>query len=455
MPPHTFEDLTGWGRYPIHRCHVARPEAQAAVVGLLQEGDQASYIPRGLGRGYGDAALNEDGGVVDQTRLDRFLAFDAGDGLLRVEAGVPFSDLLEVCLPRGWFPPVTPGTQHVTVGGALAANVHGKNHHTDGAIADHVEQVTLATPAQGVVTCSPTEDPELFWATLGGMGLTGAILTATLRLKPVSSAYIQTDRHRSDDLAGTLEALAATDATTYAVAWIDALAPGSSRGRGVVVSGEHATGKQAQEVTETPLDRPSRSSRRLPIKAASWLLGPATARVFNAVYHRTHGPRQGELVDLDSFFYPLDALDSWNRVYGSRGFLQHQAVLPKDAGLEAIQTQLDHVAESSVGSYLAVLKRMGPEDPGPLSFPMEGYTLALDLPRDPGAEAVARELAEVTADQGGRVYLAKDAVMDAGLLEAMYPEAARFREVKDRVDPDGDLASSLSDRVGLTEEGGR
>lgn len=455
MPAHTSKDLTGWGRYPVHRCHVARPEAQASVTRLLQQGDQATYIPRGLGRSYGDAALNEDGGIIDKTRLDRLLAFDAEEGLLRVEAGVPFSDLLAVCLPRGWFPAVTPGTQHVTVGGALAANVHGKNHHTDGAIADHVEQITLATPARGVVTCSPTEDPELFWATLGGMGLTGAILTATLRLRPVTSAYIHMDRRQTRDLDGTLDTLATTDASTYSVAWIDALAPGSSRGRGIVVSGDHATGEQALEVTKAPLDPPSRASRRLPMTPASWVLSRQTARVFNAIYHQAHGPRQGELVDLDRFFYPLDALDGWNRVYGDRGFLQHQAVLPKTTGREAVQAQLEHVAESSIGAYLAVLKRMGPADPGPLSFPMAGYTLALDLPREPGSETVARDLAELTADQGGRVYLAKDAVLDHELLEAMYPETDRFRQVKDRVDPDQRLASSLSDRVGLTGEAGR
>lgn len=452
MQPHEARDLAGWGRYPVQRCHVARPEKRATVQRLLDAGDQPSYIARGLGRSYGDAALNEDAGVVDDTRLDRLLAFDPDTGRVRVEAGVPLADLIDVFLPRGFFLPVTPGTKHVTVGGALAANVHGKNHHVDGAIAEHVERFTLATPAEGIVACSRDENPELFWATLGGMGLTGVILTATLGLIPVESAYVVLDRDRTGDLDATLDAFDEDEAYRYSVAWLDTLATGDAMGRGVVMRGDHAPRDVAEAVTDDPLAVPERSRLSVPVTLPSWLLNGATARAFNAAYHRANGPVDDEPVDLEAFFYPLDRVEAWNRAYGRDGFLQHQSVVPLDGGREAVRELVEAVVDSRLGSFLAVLKRMGPGDEGPLSFPMEGYTLALDLPRTTGVDALCDELDRITVRHGGRVYLAKDAMLDRATFDAMYSQAERFTKVKRRVDPDDRLSSSLARRVGLVQE---
>ena len=439
-----MQRLSGWGRHPVQTCRLYRPEKTAELSELLASRPEGGVISRGLGRAYGDAALNADGGVVSHLRLDRMLAFDAATGVLECEGGVSFADVVETFLPRGFFLPVTPGTKHVTVGGALACDVHGKNHHRDGTIASFVDSFRLLTPARGVLECSRTENAEVFRATLGGMGLTGAILSARLRLLPVESAWVSVDYRRARGVDELL-AMLADDGARYSVAWIDALATGASLGRGVMMRGGHAP---ASAVPGDPLRPKAPRSLRAPVDAPSLALNRFTVGAFNRVYRAAHRDAEGKIVSLDSFFYPLDRVRDWNRLYGRRGFVQYQAVVPLDAARQ-LTALLERIARSGRASFLTVLKRFGPGNEAPLSFPMAGWTLALDLPVAAGLPELLRELDRIVLDAGGRVYLAKDSALDPATFAAMYPRAEEFRTVRRTLDPDGVLTSSLARRVGL------
>jgi FAD/FMN-containing dehydrogenase len=431
----------------VQSCRVYRPEKVAELRQVLAEGGAGGLVSRGLGRAYGDAALNADGAVVSHLRLNRMLGFDAETGVLECEGGVSFAEIIDALLPRGWFLPVTPGTKFVTVGGALACDVHGKNHHRDGTIASFVDSFRLLTPARGEIVCSRDENAEVFWATLGGMGLTGAIVSARIRLLRVESAFVRVDHDRSKDLDASLERFSSSDQEyRYSVAWIDCLARGAALGRGVLMRGDHAP---ASAVAGDPLARRGKERARVPLDAPALLLNRFTVGAFNRLYHAAHPDREGRLASLDAFFYPLDAVGAWNRLYGRRGFVQYQLVVPPDGGREALVKVLEKVAKSGRASFLAVLKRFGEANAGPLSFPTAGWTLALDMPVAAGLTEMLRELDAIVLDAGGRVYLAKDAALDAATFAAMYPHAERFREVKRAVDPDGVLTSSLARRVGL------
>ncbi|HYJ78939.1 MAG TPA: FAD-binding oxidoreductase [Longimicrobiaceae bacterium] len=448
MIPSSVQRLSGWGRHPVQSCRVYRPEKVAELRELLGSPPEGGLVSRGLGRAYGDAALNARGGVVSHLRLNRMLAFDPATGVLECEGGVSFAEIVDAFLPRGWFLPVTPGTREVTVGGAVACDVHGKNHHRDGTLARFVEGFRLLTPARGAVDCSRAADAELFRATLGGMGLTGAVLRARLRLLPVESAWMTVDYSRTADLDGALERFAADDAGyRYSVAWIDCLARGRSLGRGVLMRGDHAP---AARVRGEPFAGRPAARARVPLDAPSALLNRLTVGAFNRLYHALHRDRAGVLVPIDRFFYPLDGVRDWNRLYGRRGLVQHQSVVPFVRG-DALARMLERVAAAGRGSFLAVLKRFGPAGEGVLSFPAEGHTLALDFPVAAGLAELLRELDRIVLDAGGRVYLAKDASLNAATFAAMYPAAGRFRAVKAEVDPEGVLSSSLARRVGLVD----
>jgi len=443
--------LAGWGRFPVETCRLFRPEKRAGIGGVLDAGGQPHYISRGLGRSYGDAALNRGAGVISHLRLNRFLSFDPAAGVLECEAGASFDEILAFALPRGFMLPVTPGTRFVTVGGAIAADVHGKNHHHDGTIARYVDELTLLTPGEGVLRCSATENAEVFWATAGGMGLTGAILSARLRLRRGESAHVRVDHVRAPDLDAALDAFARTDADyPYSVAWIDCLAKGRSMGRSVLMLGDHAPADALPRSVRDPLARPERTRPGVPFDLPSATLNRLTVGAFNALYYATHRDGAGKLVPLDAFFYPLDAVPGWNRLYGRRGFVQYQAAVPMEAGPAAVAALLERISRSGRSSFLAVLKRFGPANPGLLSFPVAGYTLALDLPAGPGIGEFVHGLNRLALERGGRVYLAKDALLDAETFAAMYPALPRFREIRRRLDPEGRLSSSLSRRVGIT-----
>lgn len=442
--------LGGWGRYPVARCQVFRPERRADVAETLAAKAASTFIARGLGRSYGDAALNADGGVIVHDRLDRMLAFDSATGELFCEAGVSFDDIIRWGLPRGWFPPVTPGTKFVTVGGAIAADVHGKNHHRDGTLAAFVRELTLLTADGETLRCSRDERPDVFWATVGGMGLTGMILDARVRLRPVESGWVRVDYRKARDLADTLGVFAASDAgSPYSVAWIDCLARGRATGRAVIMHGEHASAAEVRAAGRPLLPRRGGVAVSVPCEVPGALLNPLTVRLFNALYYATHHDARGRLVDVDRFFYPLDGVGHWNRLYGRRGFVQYQVVLPTEEGGRGLVALLERLSGSRRPSFLAVLKRLGPANPGLLSFPRDGYTLALDLPVRPGLVEFLRELDRLVLDRGGRVYLAKDATATAEAVRVMYPRLDEFRAVKARLDPRGVISSSLARRVGL------
>ena len=447
--------LSGWGNYPVESCHVSRPETEGALRKVVLRGEQPTYISRGLGRAYGDSALNRDQGVILQTAQDRLLAFDAQHGRLVCEAGVSFAEIIEVFLPRGWALPTTPGTKFVTVGGAIAADVHGKNHHGDGSLGNYVIELQLLTATGQVLDCSRDENPDIFWATIGGMGLTGCIVSATIQLVPVETAHLHVDYHRTANLGATLECFAATNRDhRFSVAWIDCLGRGNALGRSVVMLGNYAPLSALPAALQAkPLRLPRRRQVSVPFYLPSVALNSWSVGIFNEAYYRRH-PDGRRLVDWDSFFYPLDSVLHWNRIYGRRGFLQYQVVFPPQTSHDALTRLLERLAARKQVPFLAVLKSMGPAGPGWLSFPFEGHTLALDLPHcGETMDRIMRELDDLVLENGGRLYLAKDATMSAETFRAMYPGLARFRQLKAGIDPDNRFSSSQARRLGIV--GGR
>jgi FAD/FMN-containing dehydrogenase len=438
--------LSGWGRYPVLDCRTISARGRDDVVSAIES--SPTLIARGLGRSYGDAALNPSG-TLAMARADRLIDFDPATGRLECEAGLSLAELLRIFVPRGWFPPVTPGTKHVTVGGMIAADVHGKNHHGAGSFGMHVEELTLAAADGRTLRCSPTENAELLAATIGGMGLTGVILTATFRLVPIETAYVRQQSVAANSLADALELLEQRAAATYGVAWIDCLAGGANMGRSIVFTGEHARRAELPPGRHaTPYALPRRRSLTVPVDAPNWALSRLSIRAFNELYFQSNRRKREQVIDYDRFFYPLDAVHSWNRLYGRQGFVQYQCVLPKAAASAGLERLLELIQGTGEGSFLAVLKLLG-HGGRFLSFPLEGYTLALDLPANRRCLDLLHELDAVVADCGGRIYLAKDARALGAVVERCYPDIDRFRQVRATVDPARKFRSALSDRLGL------
>jgi decaprenylphospho-beta-D-ribofuranose 2-oxidase len=442
--------LSGWGRLPVAAMDVYRPERLAAVAAIVRGG--GPIVARGLGRSYGDAAMNRDGAVILSERLDRLLDFDAESGVLRCEAGVSIGDLLEWGVPRGFFPPVVPGTRHVSLGGAVACDVHGKNHHRAGSLGAHVRELVVVTADGRTVRCSRDVEPALFHATVGGMGLTGFIVEVTLRLARASSAYVAMDVDRARDLDEALQLFEDDARYEYSVAWIDSLARGSALGRSVLMRANPLPAEALPAgAARDPLAVHARTRLRVPVEMPASVLSPLTVRAFNAAYYHSHGRRREVPVHYDPFFFPLDRVGDWNRLYGRAGFHQFQCVVPAAGGHAPLVRILEALTQSGAGSFLAVLKRMGPADPAPmLSFPMHGYTLALDLANRPEVGPLLDRLHELVAGCGGRVYLAKDARLTRELMPRMYPALPAWQAVKDAVDPSHRFQSDLSRRLGLT-----
>lgn len=446
------QQLSGWGRYPVETCNVFRPEKPEGLSSLFLSGAQLSYISRGLGRSYGDVALNSERGVISQLKANRFLGFDVETATLKCEAGVSLAEIIEQFLPRGFLLPVSPGTKFVTIGGAIANDIHGKNHHRDGSIGNFVESLTLLTPRGEQISCSPSENSEVFWATVGGLGLTGIILDATIKLRRAESAYFKVDYQKAANLDEAFKLLtsAEDDRYHYSVAWIDCLSVGSALGRAVMMRGNHAAARDLPASIKEPLAQSAGTQWSVPFDFPSLTLNQYTLKIFNALFYRTHGNSLAQLVSLEKYFYPLDRILHWNRLYGRRGFLQYQVVFPSASSYEGLSALLERLSRARKSSFLAVLKRFGPANRGLLSFPREGLTLALDLPFADDLPAFLQETDELVLRYGGRVYLAKDAVLHPDMFAQMYPGLKEFQVVKERCDPDGLLASSMSRRLRIT-----
>jgi FAD/FMN-containing dehydrogenase len=448
--PFRKETLAGWGRMAPEECLAYRPEQVRALSSILNERAQPDYIARGLGRSYGDVSVNGGGAVINMTRLNRMLDFDPETAVLECEAGVSLAEIIEVFLPRGYFLPVTPGTKFVTVGGAIANDVHGKNHHGEGSFGNYVQELRLLTPGGEVVTCSPTAHGDLFWATVGGIGLTGIILSARVALQRVASAYIAVDYHRAPDLEDVLSTMAATDDQyQYSVAWVDCLAKGKSLGRSVLMRGRHASPDQLPPGQRSaPFSVAPKRKKGVPMDFPGFVLNPLSIKAFNTAFYAWHSDQQGVIIDYDSYFYPLDGIHHWNRMYGKAGFVQYQATLPPE-GVKGLVTVLERLSASRRTSFLAVLKCFGAGNLGLLSHPMKGYTLALDIPNRTGLIPFLHELDRVLLDHGGRLYLAKDSATEPETLAAMYPQLARFQEIIGRLDPEQCLSSTMARRLGI------
>lgn len=433
----------GWGLYPVVDAQVDHPRYLEELVGLAQRGQP--QLAQGNCRSYGDACLYPQ--VVSTLPLQHLLEFDPQQGLLRAQAGITLDSLLRFCVPRGFFLPVTPGTKFPTLGGCIAADVHGKNHHRDGAIGRFVEELEMVLADGSQVRCSRRVYPDLFRATLGGMGLTGFIYAATLRLKPVESSFIEVRTVRTGDFAEACQLMSETrDQYLYSVAWIDCLATGRHLGRSLVMLGNHAPASGP-----SPLPLHSTRQRPVPFYLPGFALNSWSVGAFNTLFYRRQWRRdQQRRVHYDPFFYPLDVLSNWNRIYGRGGFLQYQFAIPFAGGLELMREILGRIAACGAASFLAVLKTFGPEEEGLLSFPLPGYTLALDFPLQGGRIIpFLTELTKLITPAGGRIYLAKDAILEEGDFVAMYPRLEEFRKIKQKYDPHNQFRSCQSDRLGL------
>lgn len=418
--------LSGWGRYPRTTGPVVEPASTTSLPVI-----EGGAIPRGNGRSYGDSSLGR-ALTLGLGKLDRMLAFDPASGALTCEGGVKLADVIDALLPLGWFPTVTPGTKFVTVGGMVASDVHGKNHHGAGSFCDHLDWIDLALGDGQVLRCSHAENPDLFAATCGGMGLTGVVLRARFRLRPVETSRIRQEVHRTRDLSETMALFEAGHDWTYSVSWIDCLAGGSSLGRSVVSFAEHAlVDELAPADRDAPLAWRPLKPKTVPVDFPGFALGRMSVKAFNFAYYRAQKAGPG-VVDFNPYFYPLDAILDWNRIYGRRGFVQYQCVLPLESSEAGLRRLLTEIAGRGSASFLAVLKRMGHQSFGMLSFPRPGYTLALDFPATDATFALLGDLDAITLDHGGRIYLAKDARMDAATLAAGYPRLDEFRAVRER-----------------------
>jgi len=443
--------LSGWGRTAPSAAAVHSPLSTDDIAAELAGAPARGVIARGLGRSYGDVAQNAGGLVLDLTGMNRILAFDEAEGIVTCEGGCSLADLIARCLPAGWFLPVVPGTRYVTAGGAVANDVHGKNHHRDGSFGEHVLSLTLLTPAGELRELDPARTPQEFRATVGGLGLTGVIVEVTLRLVPVETGVMRVTTERAPTLEHALDRLTATDHLhRYSVAWLDCAIAGRGFGRALLLRGDHATR------AELPADRQSEalappSERGIgvpPWASLAPLIRPATVAAFNELYFKAAREDEGALQALGPFFFPLDAVRNWNRIYGRSGFLQYQFVVPfgaENALLELVRL----VSSGPRPAALVVLKRFGGSE-GLLSFPQPGWTVAIDIPLPAAGLGPLLDVADdIVASTGGRVYLAKDSRLRRDRLRAMYPQLAEWEETRAALDPDGRMRSDLARRLGV------
>lgn len=414
MKPNFIQKVSNWGNYPVVEKKIKSEDSLEKIREFVLSHNE--IIARGNGRCYGDAALAES--IFCTKRLNKFISFDRLNGILECEAGVLLSEILEVIVPQGYFLYVTPGTKFITVGGAIASDVHGKNHHTEGCFSQWVTEFKLMNEKGDVLTCSPSENKELYWATIGGMGLTGIILSAKLKLKNIETAYIKQEIIKAENLDEIFKLFEESENWTYNVAWIDCLQKGKNIGRSILIRGEHALRAELpKQLQENSLRLKNKLSPTVSLYFPSFILNKLTVKILNLLYYNRYKKKQvSNFVDYETFFYPLDIVNDWNKIYGKGGFIQYQMVIPKEKGKEGLKKILEKIASSGSGSFLSVLKLFGKNNPEAYnSFPFEGYTLALDFKVNSKLKKLVSDLDEIVEEFGGRIYLTKDSMSKPAL----------------------------------------
>lgn len=411
--------IANWGNYPTIESNITSLEFEDEIINYTAQ--NLHFITRGNGRSYGDSSL--DTHIFSTLKFNKILSFDTENGIICCQSGVLLSEILEVIVPKGFFLPVTPGTKFITVGGAVGADVHGKNHHKEGCFSAHIIDFELLNAQNKVIKCSKTENAELFWLTCGGMGLTGIILNATFRLKKIATAYIRQESIKARNLEEIMDLFENSQDWTYTMAWLDCLQKGNSLGRSVMMRGEHA---ELEEISQSekakPLYLAQKPKLSIPFYFPNFALNSFSVKAFNFLYYNKQFTKQSnQIIPYEPFFYPLDAIYHWNRMYGKNGFTQYQFVLPKENSKQGLALLLNRISKSGQGSFLVVLKLFGKANLlSPLSFPIEGYTLALDFKIQKGIFELLDELDKIVLDLGGRLYLAKDARMKADFFAQTY-----------------------------------
>lgn len=441
-------EVSGWGKYPVSNSEVLTPVDSISLGKIVTtKKNRTPLIPRGAGRSYGDSSLSER--ILSSRFFDNFLELDVESKLLRCGAGIDLDSILQVCIPRGLFMPVLPGTKFVSVGGAIAADVHGKNHHRDGSFCDHLASFRIVLASGEMVSCSADENAELFHGTCGGMGLTGMIIDATLKLIPLENNAITQQSMVARNLEESFDLLNESDDSTYSVAWLDCLARGNSLGRSIIYLAEHSNSRSDER---SRLEHKKRKGLNVPFNAPSFFLNKYTMKAFNNTYYRLKEKEKAELqMDYDRYFFPLDNIGNWNKLYGRQGFLQYQFVLPHESALSGIHKVLDTISSAGKGSFLTVLKKFGNANKNLLSFPKQGFTLTLDFKKEKSLFPLLNQLDEIVRDHSGRLYLAKDARMSEEMFKSGYENWQDFVELKQKYDPGNVFSSLQSDRIGLTE----
>src|SRR5258706_1600537 len=439
--------VSNWSNYPVREAEIVSLRRESEIEQLVLQGD---VIARGLGRCYGDASLAKH--IISTIQYNRILSFDPVAGIIECQSGVSLNELLDVFVPRGWFLPVTPGTKFITVGGAVASDVHGKNHHSEGAFSNHVLSIEVHTPAFGTLSCTPVDNADLFRATCGGMGLTGIILKVNLKLKRIESAYVRQKQIKACNVGEVLDLVESHKSFSYSMAWIDCLKKGLHFGRSILIVGEHAKPSELNRLPpETYLIPAQKLQLSMPFNLPSVVLNPYSIKAFNALYYAKNLKKTIEnVVPFEGFFYPLDAILHWNRMYGKRGFLQYQCVIPLGPGKKGLAEILKKINQKGMGSFLAVLKQFGKQQ-SLISFPMEGYTLALDFPIRNGLFEFLDQLDEIVLDHGGRLYLSKDSRMKPEVFLNGYPRAKEFLQIVNQYNPNFKVKSDLSDRLLISQ----
>lgn len=443
------EKVANWGKYPVVDANVWEYNNPEKYPGIIL--DHTPVIPRGMGRCYGDSALSKH--ILSTVKLNHLLDFDPERGILTCEAGVTIEEVLRLFVPRGWFMPVTPGTKFVTLGGAFASDIHGKNHHAKGTFSDHVYWLDMLLPNGEIIRCSKTENADIFNLTAGGMGLTGLIIRLSFQLAPIETSYIRQESIKAKNLDEIMKVFEDTSSWTNSVAWIDCLSKGKSLGKSIMTVGEFAkvneltSAKQKKE----PLKTHKSGKLFLPFDFPNFTINSLTVRAFNLLYYNKQLSRKkNSIVHYETFYYPLDGILHWNRVYGKNGFTQYQFVLPPETSREGLIAIIERIGQRKMGSFLTVLKLFGNQQENYIRFPKGGYTLAIDFKIEPRVWKFLDELDELVLKYGGRVYLTKDVRMKHETLMQSYPQAEEFvRKVKE-INPQYTFSSVQSDRIKLT-----